>query len=117
MAGGSILIVEDEAMVAMMLEDFLEELGYAVHGVAATLEEGLAATEAGGFDAALVDCNLHGEKSWPIAYKLTEKHIRFAFVSGGSGVDTPTDLETAPALSKPFTMDNVRTMLDALLTG
>ena len=57
-ASRSILIVEDEPLIAMMLEDFLESLGHSVTGSCDSVKEALAAVERGGFDVAILDVNL-----------------------------------------------------------
>ena len=111
----SILVVEDEAMIGMMLEDFLDALGYRLHGVAGSIEEASAFARAGGFDAAILDCNLRGEKVWPVAEILTEQGIPFVFATGGSADDVPTSLSDRPALAKPFTLGSVERVLGRLL--
>ena len=74
----SILIVEDEPLIAMMLEDFLDSLGPSRSAAPATpcrcaLEE----VEKGGFDLAILDVNLKGENVWPVATRLREKNVPF----------------------------------------
>jgi DNA-binding response OmpR family regulator len=113
--GKSILIVEDEAMIGMMLEDYLDALGYRLHGVAATVDEACAQAREGGFDAALVDCNLQGEKSWPVADILAEKAIPFVFATGGMADDLPSSHADRPTLAKPFTIGAVERALDRVL--
>ncbi|BAV65379.1 response regulator [Sphingobium cloacae] len=113
--GKSILIVEDEAMIGMMLEDYLETLGYRLHAVASSVEEACALARQGGFDAALLDCNLQGEKSWPVADILVENAIPFVFATGGMADDLPTAYADRPALAKPFTIGAVERALGKLL--
>ena len=76
-AGLRILIVEDEPIVAMMLEDMLAELGCELVGSAANVEDGLRLAEAGGFDLALLDVNLNGRRSDPIAQLLAPNATPF----------------------------------------
>ncbi|CAH0352648.1 MAG: response regulator [Pseudomonadota bacterium] len=111
----SILVVEDEAMISMMLEDFLETLGYAVHGVASTVAEASALVANGGFDAAILDCNLQGEKSWPVAEELAGRNIPFLFATGGSSDDVPSSFINRPTLAKPFTIGAVERALEKIL--
>lgn len=110
-----ILIVEDEPLIALMLEDYLDILGKQVAGQADCVDAALTVIAAGGVDAAILDINLRGgQKSWPVADALAAKGIPFVFASGGSGdaiIDTHRD---RPVLSKPFTMDNLSAALDAL---
>ena len=112
-AAPAILIVEDEPLIAMMLEDFLETLGYRVGGVADTVAEALSLIEASAFDAVILDVNLRdGESSWAIADALTARGVPFALATGGSADLVPEDHLGTPILSKPYTMDG----LDATLT-
>ncbi|CAN5140139.1 response regulator [soil metagenome] len=111
----SILIVEDEAMIGMMLEDFLDALGYQLHGLAASVEDARDFANAGGFDAAILDCNLRGEKVWPVAEILAERGIPFIFATGGSADDVPTSFAGRPTLAKPFTLGSVERVLERLL--
>lgn len=115
MTAKSILVVEDEAMIGMMLEDFLETLGYGLHGVAATVDEGCALAQADGFHAAILDCNLQGEKSWPVAKILADRGIPFIFATGGLSDDVPSSFAERPTLAKPFTIGAVERALGRLL--
>jgi len=116
MTGHSILIVEDEPLITMMLEDFLETLGYRVAGSAERVAEGLARARAGGFDAAILDVNLRdGESSWAIADLLAERGTPFIIATGGQGDSIDPRHADAPVLAKPFTMDGVKTALEGLL--
>lgn len=111
----SILIVEDEAMIGMMLEDYLDALGYRLHGLAASVDEACAMASKGGFDAALVDCNLQGEKSWPVADILAQQDIPFIFATGGMADDLPSTHADRPTLAKPFTIGAVERALGKVL--
>ena len=101
-----ILIVEDEAIVAMMFEDELLEAGARVIGPAATAAEALrlvevAATE-GGLDAAVLDLNLQGEMALLVADRLAARGVPFLFATGyAKGCDTGGHSGT-PVLYKPF---------------
>ena len=85
------MIVEDEALVAMMMEDFVEELGFSVCGPFSSLSAATLAAHAGEFEAAVLDVNLGGELVYPLADLLAERGVPFIFVTGyGSDlVDTP----------------------------
>ncbi|HWK35319.1 response regulator [Sphingomonas sp.] len=107
-----ILIVEDEPLIAMMLEDFLDALGKRAAGTADTVATALAAVEAGGFDGAIVDVHLRGgEVSWPVADALDAAGLPFVIVTGGSNDSIVDRHRDRPALAKPFTMESVQQVL------
>ena len=111
----TILIVEDEPLIAMMIEDFLEILGKTLAGSVDTVEAALALIAAGGIDAAILDVNLRGgEKSFPIAEALAARGIPFVFATGGSHDSVADIYRDRPTLPKPFTMDGVAKALAAL---
>ncbi|MEO7170176.1 response regulator [Sphingomonas sp. QA11] len=111
----NILIVEDEPLIAMMLEDFLDVLGKTMAGTADNVADALKLVEAGGIDAAILDVNLRGgEKSWPIADALAAKGVLFVLATGGSAESVAEAYRGRPTLSKPFTMDAVSRALDSL---
>jgi DNA-binding response OmpR family regulator len=117
MSGRSILVVEDEPLIAMMLEDFLESLGHNVHATCDNVEQALGETEKGGFDLAIVDVNLGGETAWPVAYKLREKAIPFVIATGGHVEPPPPEFADVPLIEKPYTVDRVTPALEAALNG
>ena len=115
-----ILIVEDEPLIAMMLEDFLEVLDRKVVGTADSVDTALAHIEGaqdngGGIDAAILDVNLRqGEKSTAIAEALAARDIPFVFATGGTEDGVDERFRDRPRLMKPFTMDGVEKALSAL---
>ena len=112
---GQILIVEDEPLIAMMLEDFLEVLDKQAAGVVDTVADALARVQAGQIDAAILDVNLRGgERSTPVAEALAERGIPFVFATGGSDDSVDPAYRDRPCLQKPFTMDSVERVLAAL---
>ena len=114
-APSNILIIEDEPLIAMMLEDFLDALDREVAGTADNCASALELIEQGGVHAAILDVNLRGgEKSWPIADALTARGIRYIFATGGSTDSLAEAYRDRPTLPKPFTMDAVSKALDSL---
>ena len=110
-----VLIVEDEPLIAMMLEDFLDALGHGSAGTADSVDSALPSITAGEVDCAIVDVNLRGgEKSWPIADALAERDIPFVFATGGGEDGIPAAYRDRPRLDKPFTMEGVEKALGAL---
>jgi CheY-like chemotaxis protein len=104
----SILIVEDEPLIAMMLEDFLESLGHHVAGVCDDVAEALAWADRGGFDVAILDVQLKdGAPAWPVADRLAEKGIAFVLATGGHVSPAPPAHAAAPMLAKPYTIEAI----------
>ncbi|WP_109809409.1 response regulator [Sphingosinithalassobacter portus] len=111
----SVLIVEDEPLIAMMLEDFLEVLDRQVAGTADSCETALSRLEDGGVDAVILDVNLRaGETSWPVADKLAESGIPFVLATGGSDDSIADAHKGRPVLQKPFTLEAVEAALESL---
>ena len=112
MSGGpAILIAEDEPLIAMMLEDFLDSSGYTVAASAETVSDAIAHAERGGFDAAILDVNLRGERIWPVADRLAAAGIPFLIATGGHLDPAPPAHADAPQLAKPYTLDTVTAAL------
>ena len=110
-----ILIVEDEPLIAMMLEDFLDAIDRELAGSADTVATAIAAIDRGGVDAAIVDVHLcGGEKSWPVCERLAERGIPFLLATGGAGDMIDEAWRDRPVLAKPFTLDAVEKALDRL---
>ena len=110
-AGRRVLIVEDESLVAMLLETILEDMGCVPVGPAATVDEGLRmASEP--VDAALLDVNVAGRQVFPIAQALKDRGVPFVFSTGYGEGGLPDEWRGLPTLQKPFTEAAVR---DALM--
>lgn len=107
----SILIVEDEPLIAMMLEDFLDSLGHTVAATCDTVAEALARVGQGGFDVAIIDVNLNGERVWPVADRLAEQGVPYILATGGHIEPPPPQHAGVPVLSKPFTLDAIEPAL------
>ena len=107
----SILIVEDEPLIAMMLEDFLESLGHRIAGSCESVPDALARVGEGGFDIAILDVNLKGERIWPVADRLIEMGVPYILATGGHIEPPPAAHANAPVLSKPFTIDAIEPAL------
>lgn len=110
-----VLIVEDEPLIAMMLEDFLAALDLDIAGTADTSEAAIKLIETADVTAAVLDVNLRrGEKSWPVADALVARGTPFLFASGGDDSDIPPAYADHPVLPKPFTMDGITQALQRL---
>jgi CheY-like chemotaxis protein len=114
----SILIVEDEPLIAMMLEDFLETLGHKVVASCDSVEAALEHVEAGGFEVAILDVSLKdGFKVWPVADRLAEAGTPFVLATGGHIEPPPAAHAGAPVLAKPYTIDAIEPALDLACGG
>lgn len=103
--GGSkrrILIVEDEALVAMLIEDIVLDLGHDIAGVAGRLDDGLAKAQAFDISCAVLDLNLNGERTYPIADVLRRRGVPFLFVTGYGAAGLEPGWEDAIVVQKPF---------------
>lgn len=110
-----VLLVEDEPLIAMMLEDFLDALDRQHAGTADSVAAALPMVAEGALDAAILDVNLRGgEKSFAIADALAAKNIPFVFASGGGGEDIAAEYRDRPMLPKPYTMEGVEQALAKL---
>jgi len=111
-----VLLVEDEMLVAWLLEDMLADLGYAIVGPASSVNQALAMIDAEAIDAAVLDVNLNGQMSYPIADVLAARSVPFVF-STGYDKDTLLDgYRIFPVLQKPFHRSQLSVVLAKLLT-
>lgn len=106
-AGARILIVEDEDLVSMLTEDMLDALGYTVSESAATLDAGLKVALTDRFDAAVLDVNLRGLLSFPIADILVDRGIPFMFITGYGAEGIDRRFAAIPVLKKPFSLQSL----------
>lgn len=103
----SFFLVEDEALIRMMLIDMLEELGHSVVAEAASVDEALPLARDSAFDIAILDINLAGSNSAPIAEIIAERHIPFLYASGYAENGLPTAFNDRLLLRKPFQIDQL----------
>ncbi|MEQ8306566.1 MAG: response regulator [Hoeflea sp.] len=112
----SILVVEDESLIAMNLEMILEDLGHFVIGPVMTLKD-LEKILDGDFraDAAILDVNIAGEHIFPYARRLADLGVPLLFASGYGASGIREDLAHHPVVPKPYTEDEIAGMLDTML--
>ena len=111
-----ILVIEDEALVALQLQADLESVGHTVVGPARSLQAGLSLAKDETIDLALVDVSLGRDTSAPIADELIARKVPFAFVTGYSDTAVlPEHLRKMPRLSKPYVLADVRRIIARLL--
>ena len=108
-----ILVVEDEALVAMLIEDELSELGFDVVGPAATVSRALALCQDERIDGAVLDVNLGGgQRSDAVADFLLSKCIPFVFVTGYGDAGVSVRFADKAVLQKPFALPELRRLVE-----
>ena len=107
-AARRVMIVEDEALVALVLADHLTEFGLSVVGPCASVAEATAALEANDLDAAILDVNLGKELVYPVAELLSDRGIPFVFVTGYGPESIDNRFAHAAVLEKPVERDFLR---------
>jgi CheY-like chemotaxis protein len=115
LAGTRILIIEDSPVVAPYAVDVLDELGCEVVGPAPNMAAARELVEEGGFDAAIMDVHIRGERVFPLCDLLEAKDVPFILTSGYGDWKVPEKLEDRPRLQKPYTIKDVERALKSLL--
>lgn len=116
LAGKRVLVVEDEPIVAMMVEDMLIDMGAEVIGPASTLERAIALVEEQPLDAALLDVNLGEKRSNEVAALLHRRGVPFIFATGYGDAGMAAFAE-APVLQKPYREAQLAAMLEEVTGG
>lgn len=112
-----ILLVEDNGMIGRELQVVLDRRGFEVTGLAASIEEALGHIARRPLDAAILDVDLDGKPTVPVAEALTRKGIPFMVVTGYARASLPPAFVPAPYLAKPFAIEPLLAMLGGLLSG
>jgi DNA-binding response OmpR family regulator len=97
-----VLVVEDEALVAMLVEDALLDAGFGVIGPVATVQQALALLGRERPDAVVLDLNLAGEASTPVADELMARGIPYVIATGYGASGLPAAHRHATVLAKPY---------------
>lgn len=109
-----VLLVEDEAIIAMLMEDMLAELSCDVTHTAGQLDEAIKAASTAAVDLAFIDVNLRGAPAWPVADVLRARGIPFAFVTGYGAAGTDEANVHVPVLQKPFRSQELAAIVRSL---
>ena len=115
LSGRSILIIEDEMLILMMIEDMLADLGCKSVSVASKIGPAITLIDGQVFDAAMVDLNLNGIASYPIADALIEHDVPYFFSTGSSVTNIRDGYRDQDVLKKPFTFEQLGNMLSRSL--
>ena len=110
LTGKRVLVVEDEAIVALLAEDILLDHGAIVVGPAASIEHALELLDVEAIDVGFLDVNLNGERSYCIAERLREQGVPFVFATGydSPGMVMPVGI---PVINKPYRSDEIASAL------
>lgn len=106
-----VLVVEDELLIAMLIEDILADCDCRVVGPCSSLPDALTVARTESFDIALLDVNLRGQKVYPVADVLDERGIPFLFLSGYGDNAIPSGRPGWRACPKPFTAGDLTRMI------
>ena len=105
--GATILILEDEPIIGLALEDLLAGNGASVLH-ASRIEEAREMLSAEPVDSAILDVNVHGALSYPVAEMLAERSIPFIFATGYGDRSHPAEFAGVPTISKPYSAEDIR---------
>ncbi len=111
-----VLLVEDEVLITLLLQDMLLDLECETADAPASLEDALSAARNGAFDLALIDLNLHGKLTYPVADLLKARRIPFIFVTGYGAAALEPAYADAPVLEKPFRREDLEAMIARVLS-
>jgi DNA-binding response OmpR family regulator len=109
--GGRVLILEDEPIIGFALEDMLIEIGCAAVLLTTRIDEAMQIIREERVDAAILDVNIHGERSYPVADALKLKQVPYIFASGYGDTEHPPEHRLTPTLVKPYNVDDIRAAL------
>jgi CheY-like chemotaxis protein len=115
--GLRVLLVEDEALIAMLIGDALSDLGCTVVASAGNLADALDKAASVECDLAVLDVNLNGSPAYPIAELLAGRRIPFIFSTGYGASGVPEAFGAAPVLAKPFNEGDMACALLAAMSG
>jgi DNA-binding NtrC family response regulator len=114
-SGASIFLVEDEALIRMMLAEMVEELGHRVIAEAGNIQDAQVLAETAIFDLAILDINIAGSSIVPVAEIIDRRDLPFLFISGYGSAARPEAFIKRPALQKPLMLSKLGETINAIL--
>ena len=111
----AIFLVEDEALIRMMIIGMLDELGHSVVAEAGNIREGMVLAETAEFDVALLDINVGGESIVPIAEIVRGRGLPFLFITGYAQIGLSEPFVEQPVLQKPFVITSLADAIEKVL--
>jgi CheY-like chemotaxis protein len=115
LCGRCILVVEDEMLILMMIEAMLADLGCESVTAAATISQAITLIDEEVFDGAMLDVNLNGGNSYPVADALVAQGVPFFFSTGNNGLHVKDRYSGTAVLRKPFMYEDLAAILTGLL--
>ena len=115
LAGRRVLVIEDEMLILMMIEDMLADLGCESVAVASKVGPAISLIEGQEFDTAMLDMNLNGIESYPVADALAARDVPYFFSTGNSLTNVKDGYRDQDVLKKPFTFEQLSSMLSRSL--
>ena len=112
-----VLVVEDEAMIAMLVEDMVLDFGSEVVGPVANMKDAINLARSAELDAAILDINVGGSVIFPVADILSERGIPLIFATGYGSKGLPPRFQNSPTLPKPFSYQSLEEALRSALAG
>lgn len=112
-----VLIVEDDVLLALDLADMLHILGYEIAGQASRIDLAMTLAREGVIDFAVLDVNLAGTRSFPVADILRQRDIPFAFATGYGAEGLSADYRDVPRLEKPYAQDDLEQAIAEVFRG
>ena len=114
LTGRRILVVEDDILIAMLIEEILQDLGCVIVGPVATLDAALRLAGDEALDAAVLDVTIRGGQIYPAAERLLARGIPFILASGYGDWALPEAFRDMPRLTKPFTARDIEEQIRLL---
>jgi CheY-like chemotaxis protein len=112
---GSVLLVEDETMIRMLVADMLADLGYDIAAEAGDVEQAMKLARSATYDLAILDVNVNGKLISPVAEVVAARNLPFVFATGYGAEGLPEQYRQHPALQKPFRLEALKQAIDAAL--
>ncbi|MGL5165282.1 MAG: response regulator [Afipia sp.] len=113
----SVLLVEDEVMIRMMVADMLEELGYTIAGEAGDIDEAVRLVQVADYDIAILDVNVNGKVITPVAEAVQLRELPFVFATGYGAQGLPEKFRDRPTIQKPFQIETLARTIESVLKG
>jgi len=114
LAGVRVLLVEDQGIIALQIEDVLRKAGCEVVGPVARMQAAISLAHDAALDAAVLDINLDGENTYPVAEELQRRNIPFVLATGYGDSAVPERWKSLPRLSKPFLDEQLERLIRRL---